>query len=78
MQVVTPHLQNLEQQNAKRRQRLAKEARHNLDQRVAAAVPNYREIDRDPHWQSLHGAASCSAAVNQARDIRSMNKFFSL
>jgi hypothetical protein len=24
--------------------------RRNLDQRVAAAVPNYQEIDRDPRW----------------------------
>ena len=32
------------------RQRLAIEARRNLDQRVAAAVPNYQEIDRDPRW----------------------------
>jgi hypothetical protein len=29
---------------------LAIEARRNLDQRVASAVPNYQEIDRDPRW----------------------------
>jgi hypothetical protein len=50
MQAVAPHLHNLEQQNAKLRSRLGKEARHRLDQQVEAAVPNYREIDRDPAW----------------------------
>jgi hypothetical protein len=45
---VAPHLQNLEQQNAELRQRLAVEGRHSLDQRVERAVPNYREIDRNP------------------------------
>ena len=44
------HLQNLEQQNAELRQRLAVEARHSLDQRVEQAIPNYRDIDRDPRW----------------------------
>ena len=39
---VAPHLQKLEQQNVQLR-RLAKEARHRLDQQVAAAVPNYQE-----------------------------------
>src|SRR6478752_6622152 len=47
---VAPHLQNLEQQNSELRQRLAIEARHSLDQRVEQALPNYREIDRDPRW----------------------------
>jgi hypothetical protein len=50
MQTVAPHLQNLEYQNAQLRQHLAKEARHRLDQQVEAAVPNFREIDRDPRW----------------------------
>ena len=47
---VAPALDQIQQQNAELRQRLAIEARRNLDQRVEAAVPNYREIDRDPHW----------------------------
>jgi hypothetical protein len=47
-QAVAPHLQNLQSQNAALAQRLAVEARRNLDERVEAAVPNYREIDRDP------------------------------
>jgi hypothetical protein len=47
---VGPQLQNLEQQNAELRQRLAKEARHRLDAQVAAAVPEYQTIDRNPRW----------------------------
>jgi hypothetical protein len=47
---VGPQLQELQQANADLQQRLAKEARHNLDARVERAVPNFREIDRDPRW----------------------------
>jgi hypothetical protein len=47
---VAPHLQSLEQQNVQLAQRLAQEQRHRLDSQVAAAIPNYREIDRDPGW----------------------------
>jgi hypothetical protein len=50
VQAVAPHLQNLEAQNNDLRQRLAREARHRLDQQVAAAVPNFREIDQNPYW----------------------------
>jgi hypothetical protein len=50
LDAVVPHLQTLEAQNAELRQQLAKEARHSLDQIVESAVPNYREIDRDPRW----------------------------
>jgi hypothetical protein len=50
LHAVAPHLQNLEQQNAELQRRLAKEARHRLDQQVAAAVPDYQTIDRDPNW----------------------------
>ena len=46
LHAVSPHLQSLEQQNAELRQRLAQEARHRLDQQVAAAVPDDLEIDR--------------------------------
>src|SRR5262245_57731477 len=45
-----PTLQGLANENAELQRRLAKESRHRLDQQVAAAVPNYREIDRDPRW----------------------------
>jgi hypothetical protein len=47
---MAPHLQNLNAENAELRQQLAREARHRLDQQVAAAIPNYRDIDRDPRW----------------------------
>jgi hypothetical protein len=50
LHAVAPHLQNLQQQNAKLRQRLAKEARHRLDQQVEQMVPDFREIDRNPRW----------------------------
>jgi hypothetical protein len=50
LHALAPTLQNLEQANAELRQRLAIEARRNLDQRVAAAVPDYQQIDRDPRW----------------------------
>jgi hypothetical protein len=50
VQALTPHLQNLSQQNAELQQRLAQEARRDLDQRVAQAVPDYQQIDRDPRW----------------------------
>src|SRR5580765_2130699 len=50
LHAVAPHLQEIERQNAELRERLAREARRNLDQQVEIAVPNYREIDRDPRW----------------------------
>lgn len=63
---VVPHLQSIEQQNAELQARLAKEARRNLDQRVEMAVPNYREIDRDPRWHRwLLGLDIFSGRVRQ-------------
>jgi hypothetical protein len=50
LQVMAPHLQALEAQNAKLRQKVSKEERRRMDQEVEAAVPNFREIDRDPAW----------------------------
>jgi hypothetical protein len=47
---VQPQLQELQQANADLQQRLAKEARHRLDQQVAEAIPDYKTIDRNPHW----------------------------
>ena len=47
---LAPTIQQIQNQNAELRQRLAIEARHRLDQQVEQAVPNYREIDHDPHW----------------------------
>jgi hypothetical protein len=49
-EVITPKLMEIEQQNAELQRRLAVEARRALDQRVEQAVPNYREIDRNPRW----------------------------
>jgi hypothetical protein len=51
LHAVAPHLQNLEQQNAELERRLAVEARRNLDAAVERAIPNYREVDRDPNWR---------------------------
>ena len=66
LQAVAPHLQNLESQNVALRQRLAVEARHRLDQRVERAVPDYREIDRDPQWHRwLLGVDTLTGRVRQ-------------
>jgi hypothetical protein len=50
IQATAPHLQQLGQQNAALEQQLAIERRKRLDQEVAAAVPNYEQIDADPRW----------------------------
>jgi hypothetical protein len=66
VQAVAPHLQALEQQNVELQRRLADEARARLDMRVEAAVPNFREIDRDPRWlQWLLGIDLLSGRVRQ-------------
>jgi hypothetical protein len=65
LHVVAPHLQNLEHANVELRQRLAVEARRNLDAAVERAVPNYREIDRDPRWQALLNIAIADGSVNR-------------
>jgi hypothetical protein len=45
---------------------LQKEARHRLDQQVAAAVPSFREIDRNPDWHSwLCGVDALSGEIRQ-------------
>jgi hypothetical protein len=50
LQAAAPYLQNLEQQTIELQRRLAMEARRNLDQRVEAVVPDYRERDQDPRF----------------------------
>jgi hypothetical protein len=66
LNAAAPHLQNLEQQNLELQRRLAIEARRNLDQRVEAAVPDFREIDRDPDWHRyLLGVETYSGRVRQ-------------
>jgi hypothetical protein len=49
-EVVAPQLAQIHEDNAMLRQRLAQEARYRLDQQVAAAIPDYKTIDRDPRW----------------------------
>jgi hypothetical protein len=66
LHAVAPHLQALNQQNARLQGQLAQEARHRLDQQVERAVPNYREIDRDPRWhQWLLGIDPLNGKVRQ-------------
>ena len=85
LQAVAPHLQNLESQNAQLRQRMAIEARRNLDQQIASAVPNYQEVDRDPRWHRwLLGVDTLSGRIRQhllndaitAGDARRVKSFF--
>jgi hypothetical protein len=66
-QALTPTLVQIQQDNAELRQRLAIEARHRLDAQVAAAVPNYREIDRDPRWHQW--LLSVDALSGQQRQV---------
>jgi hypothetical protein len=67
MQTIAPYLQDLQNQNADLRARQAQEQRRRLDQEVAAAVPNYLEIDRDPEWHRwLMGIDLMSGRVRQA------------
>ena len=65
-QVVAPQLQRIEEDNARLRDQLAREARRGLDQQVELAVPNYREIDRNPRWHDwLLGIDVFSGRVRQ-------------
>src|SRR4051812_15551293 len=45
-----PALEGLAAQNVELQRRLAIEARRNMDAAVERAIPNYREVDRDPRW----------------------------
>ena len=66
LQAVTPHIQQLNQQNAQLQQRLAVEQRRRLDDQVARGVPDYQEVDRDPRWHRwLLGIDSLSGRVRQ-------------
>jgi hypothetical protein len=66
LHAISPHLMNLEAQNADLQRRLARESRHRLDQQVEAAIPNYREIDRNPNWHRwLLGYDVLSGEVRQ-------------
>jgi hypothetical protein len=66
LQAIQPQLQAVEQQNAELQRRLAVEARRRLDQAVEQAVPNYKEIDRNPRWHRwLVGIDVLSGRVRQ-------------
>lgn len=66
LQAIQPQLQAVEQQNADLRKRLAVESRRRLDQAVELAVPNYRDIDRNPRWHRwLLGIDVFSGRVRQ-------------
>jgi hypothetical protein len=47
---VSPVLDQLAAQNNKLQRQLAKEQRRQMDQAVEAAVPNFREIDKNPRF----------------------------
>jgi hypothetical protein len=66
LHALAPTLQQIQEDNAQLRQRLAQEARHRLDQQVAAEVPDYQTIDRDPRWhQWLSTVDPLSGRVRQ-------------
>jgi hypothetical protein len=66
METVVPHLQTLEHKNEELRRQLAKEQRRQLDNAVEMAVPDYREIDRNPRWHRwLLGIDVLSGRVRQ-------------
>jgi hypothetical protein len=50
MQAVAPYIQQLEQQNNALRQRQARDSKRLMDQQLEAAVPEFREVDRDSRW----------------------------
>ena len=65
-EAIAPQIMAIEQQNRELQLRLAQEARARLDMRVENAVPNYREIDRDPRWHRwLLGIDMLSGRVRQ-------------
>jgi hypothetical protein len=66
LHAIQPKLAEVEQQNAELQRRLAVEARRRLDQAVEVAVPNYRDIDRNPRWHRwLLGVDVLSGRVRQ-------------
>jgi hypothetical protein len=50
LHAVSPLLDQLATQNARLQQQVSKEQRRRMDEAVEAAVPNFREIDRNPRW----------------------------
>src|SRR5262245_19430927 len=50
LHTVSPMLDQLAAQNTQLQRQLSKEQRHRMDQAVERAIPNFREIDRNPRW----------------------------
>jgi len=82
---VAPALQGLANENAELNRRLAQESKHRLDQELAAAVPGFMEIDRDPRWHRwLLGIDSHTGLMRQqilddaiqARNVTRVAAFF--
>jgi hypothetical protein len=66
LNVISPYLQQLQADNADLRARQARDARRALDERVAKAVPNYKDFDRDSRWHSwLSGIDLMSGRMRQ-------------
>jgi|SRR5262252_2593020 len=66
MEMVAPKIQEIEEQNALLRRQVADERRRSLDQMVEQAVPDFREIDRNPRWHRwLLGIDVLSGRVRQ-------------
>jgi hypothetical protein len=67
LEAVSPMLDQLAAQNAKLQQQVSKEQRRRMDEQVEAAVPNFREIDRNPRWHRwLLGIDPLSSRPRQA------------
>jgi hypothetical protein len=49
-QAMAPAMNRLEQENEQLRDHVAREVQRNLHSQVAAAVPNWDAINRDPRW----------------------------
>jgi hypothetical protein len=61
-----PADRNRAQQNAQLQRQLAVESRRRLDSQIAAAVPDYQQVDRDPAWHRwLLGIDTLSGRVRQ-------------
>jgi len=66
LHAVGPHLQEIEQRNARLRDQLAQTIQRDLHREVEAAVPNWREVNSDPRWLNwLNTPDSYSGIVRQ-------------
>jgi hypothetical protein len=85
LESVVPQLEQLQHQNNQLHGWLSHESRRALDQRVAALVPEYQQIDSDPRWHDwLRNSDSLSGRPRQAllddaianRDAHRVAQFF--